>query len=682
MSESEAAAAVVGPPLVLTTSGAEASEPGPRCQAVARVAEVVAAGLDVDDALQTAVGFVLSRYYAQPSVALPLLPGTSSIAVTFGPTASWADVRDGRVPCALTPQSALALLDGVGDGVDDGVGVGNIDRRNYPVVLGARRLDRDLLLLADYDRGRVDDDTVDRLLGHVGVALRAMADDPHAPTATTGLLTDEERRVIVEEWNRTNRPAPDVPFHVLFERQASARPYAAAVVDRGQTITYGDLNARANRLCHHLLDLGVRRGALVGLCLSRSPEFQVAVLAVMKAGAAYVPLDSLLYPADRIAFMVEDTSLDVIITESALLALLPDTAAALVSVDDDADAIAARPSDSPPNTVELDDVAYAMYTSGSTGQPKCVLVTHRGVVNLVAAVPIVGVHPSSHVLQFAPCSFDISVGDAVLALSVGATLHLATLDSLLSPDALLDQLREEHITNIQVSPSVLASLPVAELPELQTIIVGAEPCPADLVARWGQRHRFLNVYGPTEATVCATYKECTDPAQTPPIGKPIPNVRIYVLDEAGHPLPVGVAGEVFIGGAGVAAGYHNRPELTAERFLPDPFAGDATARMYRTGDLARWLADGDLEFLGRIDDQVKILGHRIELGEIESVLSTHAAVRDCVVAAVGEGTARRLVATWSTTGSGPRPRPSGPTCARGFPSSWSPPSSCTSRCSP
>ena len=624
--------AVVGPPLERPVPDG-LTQPAARAEATATVPAALAAGLDPTAALHAAVAFTLSRYYGQPSVALPVLPD-GGVAVAVEPDMSWAELFDRLVACAPPSHSTVALA-----------AVPDSDARDHAVVVDVRTEGRDLIGAVGYDPARVDPGMAERFAGHIGVAVQAMADDPHARTGDTGLLTPAEHRLVVEEWNRTETPVPDAPFHVVFQRQAAATPDAVAVVDGEASVTYGELNARANRLAHHLRSLGVGRGALVGLCLSRSPGFIAAVLAVMKSGAAYVPLDSLLYPADRIAFMVEDAGLGVIVTESALASLLP-AAAALVSVDDDAEAIAAHAPEDPPldPAFDFEDPAYAMYTSGSSGRPKCVVVPHRALANLLPGIGIVGVDSDSRVLQFAPCSFDISVGDLVLAVGAGAALHLASLDSLLSPDALLHQLAEERITHMQVSPSVLTNVSVAELPALTSIVVGAEPCPADLVARWARPgRRFFNAYGPTETTVCVTFKQCTDPERTPPIGKPLPNTRIYVLDAAGHPTPIGVPGEIHIGGPGVALGYLNRPELTDECFVPDPFAPQPGARMYRSGDVGRWAPDGDLEFLGRLDEQVKILGRRIELGEIESVLSTHPAVRDCVVAACGEGGHRRLV---------------------------------------
>ncbi|HZQ26114.1 MAG TPA: amino acid adenylation domain-containing protein, partial [Acidimicrobiales bacterium] len=517
-----------------------------------------------------------------------------------------------------------------------------LERTNYPLTVVSFP-GRELAIAAAYDTARFDGDLVQQLLDHVAVVLRAMTTDTSRTVGSLPVLSADDERQVIVTWNRTEAPYPDRPLHALFEQQAARAPSAVAVIAGEAEVTYGALNARANQLAHRLRALGVGTDVPVGICTDRSPDMVVAMLGVLKAGGAYVPLDALLYPPDRLAFMVTDSGAPVVVTQGLTGAALPEVRAHVVQLD--AHDIDTFPTTNPDAGVGLDDLAYVLYTSGSTGLPKGVLVPHRGLANLAAALDIIKVTERSRVLQFAPYSFDISVGDLILALTSGATLCLATLDSLVSPDALVEQLRTQRVTNIQIVPSIMSTLPVDELPDLETILVGAEICPTELVARWATPgRRFLNVYGPTEGTICASYMECTDPRRTPAIGKPIPNGRIYVLDRHGRPVPVGVPGEITIGGVGVARGYLNRPELTEQCFVPDPFASEAGARMYRSGDLGRWMPDGNLEFLGRMDDQVKVRGHRVELGEVEAILGMHEDVRECAVTAHGEGVNRRLVA--------------------------------------
>ena len=558
---------------------------------------------------------------------------------------SWSPVQhpDRLFNMVLVPQypTDFGAVDIAGLAVSD---ARLLERTNYSLTLVSFP-GTELTIAAAYDPTRFDDELVEQLVDHVAGVLDAMAADTGRLVGSLPVMTAAEEQRVLHEWNRTDAPYPDQPLHVLFERQAARSPEAVAVVAPEGSMTYAELDARANQLAHRLRSLGVGVDVPVGICTDRSSAMVVAILGVLKAGGAYAPLDALLYPPDRLAFMVRDSRAPVVVVQGVTGAALPAVDAQVVRLDAEVDELAGLPTDSVDAGVGLDDLAYIIYTSGSTGMPKGVLVPHRGLANLSAALDIIKVTPQSRVLQFAPYSFDISVGDVLVALTSGATLCLATLDSLLSPEALLDQLRTQRITNIQVVPSILSTLPVEELPDLETILVGAEICPAELVARWAAPgRRFLNVYGPTETTICASYMECTDPSRTPPIGKPIPNGRIYVLDPLGRPTPIGVPGEITIGGIGVARGYLDRPDLTERAFVADPFSPEPGARMYRSGDRGRWLPDGNLEFLGRMDDQVKVRGHRIELGEVEAALAMHDDVRECAVAAHGEGAERRLVA--------------------------------------
>ncbi|MFY9735644.1 MAG: amino acid adenylation domain-containing protein, partial [Rhodoplanes sp.] len=417
-------------------------------------------------------------------------------------------------------------------------------------------------------------------------------------------------------------------------------PDAVAVVGEAESLTYGELEARANPLAHHLRRRGVGPETVVGLCVARSPAMVVGLLGILQAGGAYLPLDPG-YPPERLAFMLADARASVLVTEEALLDVLPpDLAGIRVLLDADAPAIAACPATPPPLALDPHHPAYVIYTSGSTGTPKGVVVTHAGIPSLVAAqVERFGITSESRVLQFASPSFDAAVSEIATVLASGAALVLLPAER--SDDELGRLISERGVTHATLPPALLAELS-EELP-LQTLVVAGEACPADVVGRWSPGRRMINAYGPTETTVCATMSEALSEASVPPIGRPISNTRVYVLDGGLEPAPSGVVGELYIAGAGLARGYMGRADLTGERFVADPF-GAAGSRMYRTGDLARWRCDGVLEFAGRADAQVKLRGFRIEPGEIEAELLGHPHILQAAVMARAEGSGnRRLV---------------------------------------
>jgi amino acid adenylation domain-containing protein len=427
----------------------------------------------------------------------------------------------------------------------------------------------------------------------------------------------------------------DTPLcvHEFFEQQVEVTPGAVALTSRGASLTYHELNERANQLAHYLCEHGVGPESLVGVCLKRSFQMVIAMLAILKAGGAYVPLDPV-YPPERLRFMLEDAGLALLLTNQDLLDRLPNHDTKVTCLDVDAGAIAEHSKDNPLSRVTEQNLAYMIYTSGSTGKPKGVLVQHCGVPNLAKAqASVFGVRPDSRVLQFASISFDASVSEVFKSLLAGAQLYVDSEDQLLTGPDLIRLLREQAITVVTLPPSVLSTLNAEELPALQTLVVAGEACPPDLVARWSRGRRFLNAYGPTEITVCATIAECDDAGGRPPIGRPMSNTQVYVLDSNLQNVATGEAGELYLGGAGIARGYHNRPELTAEKFIPNPFSDEPGSRLYRTGDWGCYRPDGQIEFLGRIDDQVKVRGFRIELAEIETTLSCHAGVKTCVVVA-------------------------------------------------
>ncbi|HEY9872305.1 MAG TPA: amino acid adenylation domain-containing protein, partial [Candidatus Obscuribacterales bacterium] len=399
-------------------------------------------------------------------------------------------------------------------------------------------------------------------------------------------------------------------IHQLFEYQVEQTPDAVAVVFEGQHLTYRDLNSRANQLAHHLRGLGVGSEVLVGICVERSLEMVVGLLGILKAGSAYVPLDPA-YSHERLAFMLEDAQVPMLLTQARLVESLPKHQARVICLDSDWEVIAQQSQSNPALIVTPFNLAYAIYTSGSTGKPKGVLVSHHGLGNLALAQSrLFDVHPDSCVLQFSSLNFDASVSEIFMALVTGARLVLGTRESLLPGSALIALLRDQAITHVTLPPSVLAVLPTEELSALQTIIVAGEACSPELVARWAPGRRFFNAYGPTESTVCATAGECSNRDYKPAIGRPIANTQVYLLDEYFQQVPVGVFGELYISSVGLARGYLNRPDLTAERFIPNPFSDKGGDRLYKTGDLARYLPDGNIEFLGRIDHQVKVRGFR------------------------------------------------------------------------
>jgi amino acid adenylation domain-containing protein len=467
--------------------------------------------------------------------------------------------------------------------------------------------------------------TVDLVLAHLDALLADGRARPSCPVSRLNLLDDEERTRILVDWNDTELTAPLATLPELFASRVRERPDAVAVVFEDQSLTYAELDVRANRVAHLLVERGAGPEQVVALSLPRSLDMIVAELAVLKAGAAYLPLDQDL-PAERLAFMIDDASPVCVVTT------LPDRFPRALVLDEDA--IAAAPTDAPDMTIGPDNAAYVIYTSGSTGRPKGVVVSHSGVAKLVATqVERFGVGQHSRVLQFASPSFDVAFWDLCLGLLSGGRLVVVPADRRV-PGPQLTSYAHQHDVNFMIlPPALLAELPPElDLPRDSVLLAGTERVSPELVARWAPGRRMFNAYGPTEATVNSTLGACEPGGTVVPIGIPDPGTRAYVLDGALRPVPPGVVGELYLGGSGLARGYLGRPSLTAERFVADPF-GPAGSRLYRTGDLVRWLPDGRLVFVGRADDQVKIRGYRIELGEIEAVLTEHPSVAQSVVVA-------------------------------------------------
>ncbi|MFI7075459.1 amino acid adenylation domain-containing protein [Micromonospora sediminicola] len=479
-----------------------------------------------------------------------------------------------------------------------------------------------------YATSLYDAATVQALADRFVRLLDAAVREPLRPLGEFDVLSDGERARVLEQWQGAQVEVPALTWPELFAQQVRRTPGADAVVHGAETLTYRDLDERADRLAHRLAAAGAGPGGVVALLLPRSIDLIVSVLASLKAGAAYLPVD-MEYPADRIAFLLRDARPSCVVRSAATLGVgdLGDVPAVLVGAGAHA---ATAPQGGPLPAARLDDPAYVIYTSGSTGVPKGVVVTHRGIAGLAAhhAERFVA-GPGSRVGQLISPSFDVSVSELCLALLTGACLVLPGRPPVGAQLAAF--LAEERITHACVPPSVLASVPRVALPDLRLLCTGGESIPPELLAFWSTGRRMMNAYGPTEATVDVASWVCdTGFAQAPPIGRPIPNVRVYVLDRHLVPVPPGVPGELYVAGPGLARGYLRRPGLTAERFVADPF-GSAGGRLYRTGDLVRWEGSGELRFLGRADNQVKIRGLRVELDEIEVVLARRPGVAHAVV---------------------------------------------------
>jgi amino acid adenylation domain-containing protein len=531
----------------------------------------------------------------------------------------------------------------------------NLTASSYSVEIGTAKFDLTLSMentadglvgVWEYNTDLFDEVTIARMAGHFQALLEAIAANPIQPISELPLLTQRERHQLLVEWNNTTTDYPqDKCIHQLFEEQVELTPDAVAVVFEGTQLTYRELNARANQLAHYLLSLGVEPEVLVGICVERSLEMVVGLLGILKAGGAYVPLDPA-YPSERLAFMLEDSAVPVLLTQQRLVDKLPQHEAQVVCLDTQWEIIAQCSSENIACGVNAENLAYVIYTSGSTGKPKGVTIQHRSLVNYTTAVCIeYEIEKCDHILQFSSISFDVSAEEIYTSLTSGATLVLRTESMLDSIGVFLQKCIDWKITVLALPTAywheltaILSKETFALPPSLRLVIIGGEKALPERLKTWieyvGQRVRLVNNYGPTEATVGATIYDCSalDSASTQvPIGRPIQNVQTYILDRYQQPVPIGVPGELHIGGDGLARGYLNRPDLTQEKFISNPFSNEPGLSLYKTGDQVRYLPDGNIEYLGRIDNQVKIRGFRIELGEIEAMLAQHPDVREAVV---------------------------------------------------
>ncbi len=511
-----------------------------------------------------------------------------------------------------------------------------------------------------YNTDLFDPESAERIASQITRLFGQLAAHPDRPLSEISLLSDSERELLLGKWSgaaAAELTAHEDLLHDLIEPFFQKDPDHLVAESPGLSLTYGDLGRRANLLALHLQSLGAGPDQVVGLFVNRSPNLLVGLLGILKSGAAFLPLDPA-YPADRIAFMLDESNASLVVTESALRDTAPHSSATLVDLDDFTDGSAeATPAPSP--GVRPSHLAYQIFTSGSSGLPKGVQVEHRNAAAIIKAqIAVFQFGRDTRALQMIALSFDASIGEIFRTNASGATLVFEDKDRLLPGPDLVDVLREKRITALAIPPSALAVHPHGPLlPDLRTVTVGGESCPPDVAARWGRGRRIINGYGPSETTIEATASVNWNLLKKPPIGFPIPGATVYILDKFLNPVPIGIPGELYIGGVGVARGYLNRPAQTAESFLPDPFGPRPGKRIYRSGDLARWLPDGQIDFLGRVDKQVKIRGYRIELGEIESVLAKHPQVAQCVVDPRQEpnGT-RRLVGYFvpMTTGATPK----------------------------
>ncbi|MBK5418650.1 amino acid adenylation domain-containing protein [Pseudomonas sp. TH31] len=519
--------------------------------------------------------------------------------------------------------------------------------------------------------------------------LEAVLEGYDTPVADFPLMSQAEQQRVQVEFNATAREYPrEELIHSLFEQQAELHPHACAVRgDAGPLLSYGQLNRQANQIAHRLIELGVEPDARVAVCLKRGPEMVVALLGILKAGGAYVPIDPDL-PSARQAFMLSDSAPRAVLSCSEFLDHLPPLNVPLLAIDRDAEDYAQLSAQSRHNPDPLalgltpKHLAYVLYTSGSTGTPKGVMNEHLGVVNrLLWARDEYRVDANDRVLQKTPFGFDVSVWEFFLPLLAGAELVMARPGGHQEPDYLASLIRQAGVTMLHFVPSMLDLFlehrDSEGFPDLRRVLCSGEALPRSLQRRFEQQMSGIelhNLYGPTEAAIDVTAWHClpSDPGESVPIGRPIANIQMHVLDSRGQPQPLGVAGELHIGGIGVARGYLNQPQLTAERFVVDGFSSDPEARLYKTGDLGRWLDNGALEYLGRNDFQVKIRGLRIEIGEVEAALALCAGIREVVVIARKTTPSNRTASVWWRTCAviPPVPNSCAANCSSICPSTW------------
>ena len=514
--------------------------------------------------------------------------------------------------------------------------------------------DEKLVLMIEYNTDLFEEETVARMLGHYERMLKAVVSEPERELTEITMLSDEEAHQLLVEWNRTEQDFPPLCIHELFARQVERTPDAVALIFEDHQLSYRELNARANQLTHLLQQRGVGVESLVGVMAERSLEMVVALLAILKAGGAYLPLDPS-YPHERLAFMLEDAGVELLLTQQHLVAQSPSHRAEIILLDADWPVVSQYSTDNPDCTVSPENLAYVIYTSGSTGQPKGVSGTHRGAVNrfhwMWQQYPFA---PGEVCCQKTSLSFVDAVWEVFGPLLAGVPSVLIGREDVVDARRLAQRIEEHGVTRLVAVPSLLRAILESEegverrLGSLRYVVSSGEALGRELAREWRERvwgSELLNLYGSSEVSADATSAEVGEVESVVgeggvKIGRPIGNTQVYVLDGEMRIVPVGVMGELYVGGAGLARDYLRRAEQTAERFVPHPYARQAGERLYRTGDMVRWLSDGRLEYIGRGDGQVKVRGYRIELGEIEAVLRRHESVREAVVIARDGGDGR------------------------------------------
>jgi amino acid adenylation domain-containing protein len=544
------------------------------------------------------------------------------------------DRQAGRNPLFQVVMSFDAPLSSLAEGWES-VNLGNLtESAQFELALQVQESSQGVSCHFEYSTDLFDEATIARLVGHWQTLLEAIVANSNQSLSALPLLPEQERQQLLVEWNVTETAYPvDQCLHQLFEAQVERTPHAVAVVFDGEEMTYQELNRRANQLAHYLQHLGVGPEVLVGLCVERSLDMVVGVLGILKAGGAYVPLDPR-FPSDRIAFMLEDAQAPVLVTQQHLIAQISADETKVVCLDTDQSVLAQQSETNLLPSANSANLAYVIYTSGSTGRPKGVQIIHRAVVNFLLSMrEQPGLSAEDTLLAVTTLSFDIAGLELFLPLIVGARVIVAARDVVTNGEALIKTLAQTGTTVMQATPVTWRILLAAGWqgnPRLK-ILCGGEALPMELAQQLLPKAASLwNLYGPTETTIWSSVCQIEPSAEVISIGRPIANTQIYLLDAHLQPVPIGVPGELYIGGDGLARGYLNRPELTAERFIHHPSTGE---RLYKTGDLARYRSDGTIEHLGRLDFQVKLRGFRIELGEIEAVLGQHPAVRLAIVMA-------------------------------------------------
>ncbi len=541
-----------------------------------------------------------------------------------------------------------------------GMRISNVEMRDgahYPLALMIAPDDL-LRVRLDHDPARFTAEKAAGIGSRFIRLLESAVAHPEIPWHQLDLFLDGERCAVLEEFNDTLLPLPSNTMAAMFEECAAHSPPSIAIVQGKSSMSYGELNQRANRLAHWLIQKGIGPESLVGVALERSADMVTAIIAVWKAGAAYLPLDSE-YPRARLEHMLNDALPKLVLTKSKLQLLLPQISGVeflCLNAPEFSGDLERAPAHNPKCKALPQHPAYVIYTSGSTGVPKGVVITHQGIPSLAASQrDRLKLTEESRILQFASLNFDASFWELLMALSVGATLVLREEER--EGAALYDLLVRQKVTHALLPVPVLASLEEFDTLPLQCLMNGGEALSGESIARWSSGLRMINAYGPTESTVCATMTSPLSGSSDPVIGSSIHNTRVYVLDSNLEPMPTGVAGELYISGAGLARGYLKRQALTAERFIADPYAIERGARMYRTGDLARWREDGMLDFVGRADEQVKVRGFRIELGEIEFALRSLPEIADAAVAMKEEGALGKQLVAYLVPSNGALPEP-------------------------